>query len=82
MRSGTSIGANIKEAINAQSKADFIHILSIAQKEAGETNYWLRLFKESGILEKKLAESLVNDCDEILRMLAASIKTVKRNVKS
>ncbi len=66
LRSGTSIGANIEEAINAQSKVDFIHKLSIAQKEAGETSYWLRLFKESEILQTTLADSVIvmrfNEC--------------------
>ena len=77
LRSGTSIGANIEESIHAQSKRDFIHKLSVAQKEACETNYWLRLLKESGILKPKLAESLISDCEEIQKMLAATIKTSK-----
>ena len=81
LRSGTSIGANIEEAAHAQSKTDFIHKLSIAQKEACETNYWLRLLKESEILRGKLADSLVQDCVELQRLLAASIMTAKRNLK-
>ena len=81
LRSGTSVGANIEESIHAQSKIDFIHKLSIAQKEAIETNYWLRLLKESGYLEERLAISLLRDCDELQRMLAASIKTAKSNLK-
>ena len=81
LRSATSIGANVEESIHAQAKVDFIHKLSIAQKEAGETNYWLRLFKESGILEPKLAESLISDCEELQRLLAATIKTSKKNLK-
>ena len=79
LRSGTSIGANVEEAAHAQSKLDFIHKLSIAQKEASETNYWLRLLKDGDILQSKLAESLLADCVELQRMLAASIKTAKRN---
>jgi len=81
LRSGTSVGANVEESIHAQSKIDFVHKLSIAQKEAIETNYWLRLLKESGYLEEKLAESLLGDCDELQRMLAASIKTAKSNLR-
>ena len=77
LRSGTSIGANIEESIHAQSKADFIHKLSIAQKEACETNYWLRLLKESGILNPNLADSLLSDCEELQKMLAATIRTSK-----
>ena len=59
MRSGTSIGANIEESVHAQSKIDFIHKLSIAQKEASETNYWLRLLRDSEYLSEKLAKSLL-----------------------
>lgn len=80
LRSGTSIGANIEESVHAQSKIDFIHKLSIAQKEANETNYWLRLLKDTGYIEEKLAESFITDCDEIQRMLTASIKTAKSNL--
>jgi four helix bundle protein len=80
LRSGTSIGANIEESVHAQSRLDFIHKLSIAQKEACETNYWLRLFRESDILQPKLADSLIADCEELQRLLAASIKTSKRNL--
>ena len=81
LRSGTSIGANVEESVHAQSKIDFVHKLSIAQKEANETNYWLRLLKDSGYIEEKLAESFLNDCEELQRMLTASIKTAKLNLK-
>lgn len=80
LKSGTSIGANIEESVHGQSKTDFIHKLSIAQKEANETNYWLRLLKDSEYLENRLAESLLNDCIEIQKLLAASIKTAKSNI--
>jgi four helix bundle protein len=80
LRSGTSIGANIEESIHAQSKTDFIHKLSIAQKEASETNYWLRLLRDSNYLSEKLSISLLNDCEEIQRLLTASIKTSKSNL--
>lgn len=77
LRSGTSIGANIEEPYQGESKSDFIHKLAIANKEAFETHYWPRLFKDSSILAQKLAESLMTDCDEIQRMLVAAIKTAK-----
>ena len=76
LRSGTSIGANIKESVYAQSKADFGAKISIAKKEAGETEYWLELLKASGYLNDKLATSLINDCKELLRMLIASTKKI------
>jgi four helix bundle protein len=78
LRSGTSIGANIEEANQAQSKADFVHKLCIANKEAFETNYWLRLLRDSEILTEKQAESLLNDCEELQKLLTASIKTSKK----
>ena len=77
LRSGTSIGANVEESKQAQSKADFIHKLSIANKEAFETNYWLRLLRDSDLIGSKLAESLLNDCEELQKILFASIKTSK-----
>ena len=77
LRSGTSIGANIEEANQAQSKADFIHKLSIVHKEAFETYYWLRLLRDSEILETKIAQSLIEDCEEIQKILTSSIKTSK-----
>jgi four helix bundle protein len=77
LRSGTSIGANIEEAYQGESKSDFIHNLSIANKEAFETHYWLRLLRDSRLLTVKQAESLLNECDELQRMLVAAIKTSK-----
>lgn len=79
-RSGTSIGANIHESIYAQSKADFVNKLQIAQKEAGETNYWLYLLFHSDYISEELYHSLKNDCDELLRLLAATIKSSKENL--
>ncbi len=80
LRSGTSIGANIEESIHAQSKSDFVHKLSIAQKEASETNYWLRLLRDSDYINDKLAGSMINDCEEVQKLLTASIKTAKSNL--
>jgi four helix bundle protein len=77
LRSGTSIGANIEEAYQAESKSDFIHKLAIANKEAFETHYWLRLLRDSGILTIRQAESLLNECDELQKMLVAAIRTSK-----
>jgi four helix bundle protein len=74
-RSGTSIGANIAESINAQSKADFTSKLSISLKEATETKYWLELLCDSGNISDKQYESIVNDLNIIIGTL---VKTVKR----
>ena len=81
LRSGTSIGANIEEANQAQSKADFVHKLSISQKEAFETDYWLRLLRDSEYLTETQANSLLNDCRELQKLLTTSIKTAKENLK-
>ncbi|MCU0240099.1 MAG: four helix bundle protein [Pyrinomonadaceae bacterium] len=77
LRSGTSIGANITEANQAQSTPDFIHKLSIALKEAYETEYWLCLLRDSEYLTEKQAESLIEDCNELQKLLTSSIKTSK-----
>ena len=77
LRSGTSVGANIEESYQGESKADFIHKLSIANKEAFETNYWLRLLRDSDLVEAKIANSLLTDCNELQRLLVSSIKTAK-----
>ncbi len=77
LRSGTSIGANIEEAYQAESKIDFIHKLAIANKEAFETHYWLRLLRDGYLLTTKQAETMLSDCDEIQRMLVAALKTAK-----
>ncbi len=82
LRSGTSIGANIEESVHAQSKSDFIHKLSIAQKESSETNYWLRLLRDSDYLNDKLADSLLGDCEEIQKLLTSSLKTAKSNLEN
>lgn len=81
LRSGTSIGANVEEAKHGQSTIDFIHKLSIAQKEAAETNYWLKLLARGEYINGKLAESMLVDCEEIQKLLTASIKTSKSKLK-
>ena len=77
LRCGTSIGANAKEAVNAQSKADFCAKMYIAYKEANETEYWLELLYESGYIEKAAFDSIYSDCKEIIKILAAITKTSK-----
>ena len=67
MRSGTSIGANVEEANAAQSKKDFVAKMAVASKEARETDYWLRLLRDAGLLEQKVAERLLTDCAELIR---------------
>ena len=77
LRSGTSIGANIEEAMGGSSKKDFIHKLEIAYREARETKYWLRLLRESNLLETKLADSFLIDNEEIIKILTAILKASK-----
>jgi four helix bundle protein len=77
LRSGTAIGALIREAEHAESDLDYIHKLSIALKEANETEYWLRLLKETDYLDEKMYESIIIDCHELIKLLVASIKTLK-----
>ena len=78
-RSSTSIGANIHEANYAQSKADFISKLQISLKETYETEYWLKLFSKASLLDEKTAQSLLDKCGTIRRILIASINTAKNN---
>lgn len=77
LRSGTSIGANTEEAVGGSSRKDFINKLQIAYKEARETMYWLRLLSDSEILDQKLAESFITDCEEIIKILTAIINSSK-----
>ena len=79
LRSGTSIGANIREAEHAQSKADFINKISVSLKEANETAYWLELLHESCYLESEHFDSIYFDCIEILKLLTTVVKTSKNN---
>jgi four helix bundle protein len=80
LRSGTAIGALIHEAEFGQSKADFISKLSIALKEANETDYWLKLLKDSTFISNEAFESLNKDCKELIKLLVSSIKTAKTNL--
>ena len=77
LKSGTSVGANVEEAIGGQSRSDFIHKISIAYKVARETSYWLRLLNDSEILENKISLSFLKDIEELKKILSAILKTTK-----
>jgi four helix bundle protein len=79
LRSGTSIGSNIEEAIGGQSRKDFISKLSISYKEARETRYWLELLTDSNYLSQKEYDSLAQDNEEILKLLGAIQRTIKKH---
>ena len=80
LRCGTSVGAVVREAEHAESKLDFKHKLSIAQKEINETIYWLDLLKDTNYLEGKQFESINSDAVEIIRILTSIIKSTKSNI--
>jgi four helix bundle protein len=77
LRSGTSVGAMVREAEYSESKADFVHKLAIAQKEINETLYWLELLKETEYISDKGFEGINTDAVEIIKMLTSSMKTAK-----
>ena len=77
LKSGTSIGANIRESVRAQSTADFQAKMQISLKEADETEYWLELLKETDYITSNAAESLLADCEELIRLIVAIVKTSK-----
>ena len=79
LRSGTSIGANIREGLFAQSRKDFIIKMNIALKEAGETDYWIEILYSADYLTEMEYKSLKNDNDELIRMLSSIVKTTKEN---
>jgi four helix bundle protein len=81
LRSGTSIGANVREAVNAESKADFIHKLAIAQKECDESLYWLELLKETTYLNENEFNSIKADAAELLKIIRSIIITSKNKKK-
>ena len=78
LRSGTRIGANVAEAQQAQSKADFASKINIALKEAVETEYWLRLLHATEYLTDKEFESIYSDCDELVKILVSSVRSSKK----
>lgn len=75
--SGTAVGVLIEEARQGESGADFSQKLSVANKEAFKTNFWLRLLRDGGFLSEKQARSLLDDCEELQKMLISSLKTSK-----
>ena len=77
LKSGTSIGANVREAVRAQSRPDFLSKMNIALKESSESEYWLELLHESGYITTEHFQSIYSDCKEITRILMAIIKTLK-----
>ena len=81
LRSGTSIGANVREGLYAQSRKDFISKLNIALKEAGETDYWLNLIHSAEYFTDQEFDSLKADNDELIKMLVSIIKSTKDNTE-
>ena len=82
MRSGTSIGANIRESRFAQSEADFVSKITIALKEAEETQYWIELLYNSDIISDNEYQSIYNDSGEMVALLLSSLKTYKTNINN
>ena len=78
LESGTSIGANLEESSGGQTDRDFFTKIAISYKEARETHYWIRLIKDSGFLDLKTASDLLRDCEEIIRILTAIQKTLRK----
>jgi four helix bundle protein len=82
LRSGTSIGANVIEGLRAQSKKDFISKMNIALKEANETEYWIKLLMDTGYLRREDNIELLNECNEICRILSAIVRTANHNLNN
>jgi len=80
LRSGTAIGALVREAEQAESKLDFVHKMAIALKEANETEYWILLLRESGYLNAGEADSIIHDNKELLKLLTSIINSTKRRM--
>ena len=80
LRSGTAIGALVAEARFAESKSDLLHKLTIALKEASETEYWLQLLYDAQLITSKMHKDINADCDELLRLLISSTKTIKKQI--
>jgi len=81
LRAGTSIGANVEEALAGISRADFVARMCIASKEARESHYWLRLLRDANMVPASHGESLIREADELLRILTAIVKTSRANSK-
>jgi four helix bundle protein len=81
IRSGTSIGANVEEALAGQSRKDFFAKMSIASKEARETNYWLRLIKDAKLFDKQCIEKLISESNELIKILTSIVKAGYENMQ-
>ena len=79
LRCGTSIGANVEEAIGAQSKKDFFAKLTIAYKEARETHYWTRLLADTDFINSQMKESLIDDVEQLLKIIGSIQKTIRNS---
>lgn len=77
--SGTAIGSHLEQSAQAESHADFLHHFTVAHKKAFDTDFWLRLLRDGGFITDKQAQSLLDDCRELQKILTSSIKTTKRN---
>ena len=82
LRSATSIGANVEEGLSGVSKKEFVFKLQISLKESFETRYWLNLLRDSQAIPGEIANRLINQCEELIRILTSIIKTTKRNLNS
>ncbi|NLW48463.1 MAG: four helix bundle protein [Firmicutes bacterium] len=82
LRSGTSVGANVREAKFAQSRKDFVSKMNIALKEVGETEYWLELLQRTGYLDESETKKIITDCIEIKKIIHAIVKTTKETLNS
>jgi four helix bundle protein len=82
LKSGTSVGALVRESEQAESKADFVHKLSIALKEIKETEYWLNILKDTGYIDDTMFTSMNNDCIDLIKLLTSIIKTSKKNTNA
>lgn len=82
LRSATSVGANVEEANAGQSRRDFVAKLAIARKEANEARYWLRIFRDAQVMDAVAVSRLIEDCEELIRMLTASVKTAQQTNRS
>ena len=80
LRSGTSVGALVREGVHAQSRADFLNKMNIALKEANETSYWLSLLMDTGYLEQQVYDSISMDCSELIALLVSIVKTLKQSL--
>jgi len=81
LKCGTSIGANIEEAIGAVSKKDFLNKVYIAHKESRECCYWINLLRDSDYINKKSSDSLINDCNELIKLTGKIISSTNKNLK-